>query len=335
MANADAISWCVRFALVLACGCGRLGFDGTAIDAGPGSDMLDDGPSEPGVLIDFTGAVPYDPADFGDGSPVGNEARAITAIGAPFADGFAVGAGRSLIEIRMNMVVVVHDLTPTASNANGPDEISWLSFGGGTIWITSASPTSGDGLFLVDQAWNVTREVNENNFAGSAWDEAGEFDDIGTSRFYYSKGDETSPTGNTVFRRDAPGARTMIYKSSGPNLYSLALTATAAYSVEGEDVPTTLVRIAEGSHAAATIGTASTLELADGRTAAGVVVVRDEREIVQYADDDTTTVLATSPDADSRWVAATIPRSPHPLAGRIVVLEVNRALNRDRLLLLP
>jgi hypothetical protein len=62
-------------------------------------------------------------------------------------------------------------------------------------------------------------------------------------------------------------------------------------------------------------------------------VIRDGGVLAVYANDSTFQDLASSTDSEWKWVAASAPRPPHALAGSYIVLESNRMLNRDDLLL--
>jgi hypothetical protein len=303
----------VACVLALVCACGRVAFE-------PVDDIDAAGPT----IFDFSGAVPYNPTDFIDGFDLSNEAKTVASVTAPFADGFVVGAGRNLIEIGLDQTIVVHDYRPAPNNGLGPDEIDHITFGSSQLWLSSATPNTGDGLFTVDAAWNLVRENSLNNIFAAGWDEGGLFDDRGTSALYFTQGTAG------VYRRDAPAMQTRVFLPV-ENLGSMAINATAVFTVEG-NTTRTLIRVASVTHVGTALETAVSFEVAEGGPAEGAIVIRDQRDLLLYADDGTSTLIASAPDADTRWVAATVPRAPHPLMGRIIVVEVNRVLDRDRLL---
>jgi hypothetical protein len=121
------------------------------------------------------------------------------------------------------------------------------------------------------------------------------------------------------------------------DVHSIAVTPSAIYVVESDVGPGNqrMWRVDSVSHTVTKIDEALQIDLAEGGPATGVIAVRDQIDVVQYTPDGTRTVLASAPDPDGHWIALSIPRAPHPLAGRMIVLETNRVLDRDRLVLLP
>ena len=312
-------------------GCGRLGF-GLGDDGDV--DAATDAPEQT-VLVDFSGLLPYDPNDFVDGGMASdNGMRAIGAMYAPFPDGFAVLAGRSLLELRSDGTNVRHDYAPAAPDMAGPDNLEGVVFGvvGGVaaLWLGSQSQLGGDGVYEVTPTWTISREENNNNTADVAVDPTGAFDARGTPTLYYVSGNAG------LMRRDARLTFTVIAPFSA-DVNGIALTPSAIYVVESDAAPgdMRMWRVDSVGHTVTKIDEAPTIDLADGGPATDVIGVRDQHEVVQYTPDGTRTVLATSPDLDSKWIGISIPRAPHPLAGRMIVLETNRVLDRDRLVLLP
>lgn len=300
------------------CGCGRIGF--APLDA-----VEDAGD---GVLADFSGVVPFNANDFLDTAFVGNEAKTVASLTSPFPDGFAIGAGRNVIEIRLDQQIILHDLRPAAADLMGPDEIDQLTFGQGVLWMASATPNGGDGLYTLDAGWTLARDNTLNNIFASAWDETGVFEARGVSALYFTQGTAA------VYRRDSSTMRTSLFVPPA-NLGTISITEGALYTVYGEPPIRNLVRIEATTHMATTFDSAGDFEIAEGGPSDGVVAIRDERDLLVYAPDGTSTLVASTPDPDTRWTAATVPRAPHPLAERIIVVEVNRVLDRDRLLLIP
>jgi hypothetical protein len=171
-----------RIGLIVIAGCGRIGFQNLAADDGTrGDDGAGIGDGTAMANIDLSGVVPYNPNDFPDGTGLDNAPRAIAALYAPFPDGFAVAAGRSIIEVHLDGTTIVHDFRPAAPDGAGPDEITQLGYGslagmGPRLWLCSASPGAGDGLYNITPAWTIARERMTNDVTGLAIDPTGAFD---------------------------------------------------------------------------------------------------------------------------------------------------------------
>jgi len=76
------------------------------------------------------------------------------------------------------------------------------------------------------------------------------------------------------------------------------------------------------------------LVLAEGSTATGLYAIRDNSALVTVGQTDGSfTKDAWTDDMDWTWLAVSAPRAGHGLEGKLIVLESNRKLNRDRLLL--
>ena len=94
-------------------------------------------------------------------------------------------------------------------------------------------------------------------------------------------------------------------------------------------------RVFSTTHAVQTVASATSFEIVDGGplSSTSVAAIRDGSTLVIYANDGTSLEGAASTDPAWVWVQASAPQPPHRLAGSYVVLESNRALDRDRLLL--
>jgi hypothetical protein len=321
------------FAAVIACAsCGRVGFD--AVGDGDVAGVT------PTVLVDFTNIVPYVGSDFvdDDGTVLDNSPHGLAALTAPFSVGFAVAAGREVIEIPLTGSAVAHDYRPATAGSSGPDEIVELTQAdlpdtGPALWAAGESLLDGDGLYALGSDWSITRDNPANNVAGLAYDPTGAFDGLGTPQLYFTAGNEGA------YRRLGAGSGSALYDSAD-TLGTVALTATSLDAIDYDGTqtgPTRAVMIAPGAHAASSFDTPVDVRFAtgDADTGAGILAVRGGAQVVIYQPDGTYSVVATSDDPAKQWRDVTVPRAPHPLAGRRIVLEWTPSPPRSRLLLLP
>ena len=321
---------------VLAVGC-RHGFDVVA-DGGRDADashyVVAPGWSI-SVLVDLSGVVPYRPNDYMDGTNevLDNAPYAVAALYAPFVGELAVAAGRSVIEVRPDATTAVHDYRPAVPDTTGPDSIYRLTFGsppdvGPALWLAAPSQLAGDGLYQVSPTWQLTRDNSHNNVAGVGFDATGAFDSRPLPTIYY-----TDMSG--LWRRDSATTRTLIV-AGADDLDGVAVTATALFTAHTPATgPNDIYRIFATTHATQTVATASTYAVAEAGPLAStsIAAIRDGVALVIYANDGTSVVGAASTDPAWKWIYASAPQPPHRLAGSYVVLESNRTLNRDRLLL--
>ncbi|HUJ61814.1 MAG TPA: hypothetical protein VLX92_25090 [Kofleriaceae bacterium] len=289
------------------------------------------------VLADLTGVVPYNANDFTDGTSevLDNAPGPIAALYPPFSASFAIGAGRSIIELASDGSTTVHDYRPAAPDTTGPDNIAHLAFGapadtGAELWIGSSSQGGGDGLFYVSPGWALVRDDTRNNLNGLGYDATGAYDGANAPAIYFIDQDGVDR------RIDAADAALVL--ANPDQLGELAITAGALYAVQDPSATGTgqdLVRIAATTHAMQAIATATSYALAEGgdETAAGGVAVIDGAQLARFGDDGTLQPIAQSLDPRWVWQTASAPRPPHALAGSFAVVESNRALDRDRVLL--
>jgi hypothetical protein len=289
------------------------------------------------VLADLSGAVPYNANDYTDGTTtketLDNAPNGVSALYAPFTASFAVTAGRSIIEVSATGATTVHDYRPATPDMAGPDNIYRLAFGnpadtGPKLWAGAVSVNGGDGVYTFDETWAIKRDNVLNNIAGISFDPTGVFDATGIAVIYFI--DQAG-----FERRDTATTHTLISPSQSDH-DDIVITSDAIYSAF---YPTAggaqLVRIASGTHAVTTIDTATNaFDVSEGGpvTETGVVALRDETDLVTYTDGGAPQIGATTTDPAWLWVDVTTPRPPHPLAGSFVVLESNRTLDLDRLL---
>jgi hypothetical protein len=331
-------------ALLLAASCGRVGFtargDDASVDAGvPHVETASGWTAR--VLVDLTGIVPYNPNDFFDGGmfELDNAPNEVASLYPPFPSILAVCAGREIIELGRDLTATVHDFRPATPDTSGPDSCSHLVFGemadvGAALWIGAGTQLGGDGVYRVDASWTLTRDAVNNNVNGIGFDATGAFDGLGAGTVYFADQSDV---------RQRTGAGTSVSIVTEPMTDSMGghivLAGAAAYLERnpgsGGTGSTDLDRIAAQSHAFAAIAVGTGVTIADARSiSGGVPALHDATTLAIYADDGTSQMIASTLDPAWAWVAVTAPASPHVLAGSFVVLESNRTLDRDELLLI-
>lgn len=315
---------CVRWVLAILSmtACGRLGF-GERADAGP------DGPV---VFADFSSSFTYRSDDFIDGAAVNdNVPRSLCVLDPAFGSPLAVIAGRALIELSPPAAPVTHDFTPAAPNTTGPDELVscravTVEGVGPAAWLAAGSLTGGDGLYILRPDWSLERANTANNVGGLMFDAAGTF--TGTPDLLYA-------SDGVIYARPA---ETMV-RSIGMRLGDMATTRSGdhvGFMFDDSFTPFVLATFSATTLASTTLASFAT----EARIAVDTVApapylaygVVERRELVGFLADGTTVTLASSPDTASQWQAVAIPSAPHPLAGRVFVLEVNFEISRFRVL---
>lgn len=327
-------------ALLLAASCGRIGFtssDAAMVDAGVPHVQTASGWTAR-VLVDLSGVIPYNANDFFDGGmfELDNAPDEVASLYPPFPSLFAVCAGREIIEVGPDFTLSVHDYRPEAPDMMGPDSCSHLVFGetadvGAALWIGAGTQLGGDGVYHADASWTLTRDATNNNVNGIGFDPAGVFDGIDAPTVYFAdQSDVRRRTGAASSVSIVPEPQT---DSMGGHLL---LTAAAVYLERNPGTlgPTDLDRIDASTNAVTAIAGAAGLTLADARTVTELPALRESSTLALYAGDGSSRVIASTLDPAWTWVAVTAPSSPHVLAGAFVVLESNRALDRDELLLI-
>ena len=328
--------WLVLVVCVAACG--RRDFnelnDGVVADA-----IADHFQVAPGwqlsVLVDFSGVVPYEPNDFMDGTNevLDNGPVAIAALYPPFTAELVVSCGRSLVEVNADKTTAVHDYRPAVPDTTGPDEIYRMSFGapsdtGAQLFVASASQGQGDGLFTISPSWQLVRDNTNNNAGGVTYDPTGAFDSIGVPTIYFIDS-------NGIERRTAAMAQTNIYLNTSNTYDNLVFSDTALFLV---DDPTTasLDRVFATTHVLQVIATSSAFTTFEGGSpsSTSIAAIRDSATFAIYANDGTFIDIASSTDPAWVWVQGSAPQAPNALANSYVVIESNRTLDRDRLLVI-
>lgn len=317
--------------LGLACAaCGRFGFG----DAVPDRDA-DAGGVRVEVYADFSQDHTFVADDFSDGAAFeSNAPSALCALEAPFTAPLAVIAGRSILEITPGSPTVVHDYTPATNNMSGPDQLGGCLFAstpstGPVLWLAADSVLGGDGLYYVTPGWGLVRDAALNNVGGLVLDTTGLFtggpvdlvfvSDV--SVFIRPTGAEIVNIGLRSFglAQVSDGSVAAVVSPNDRSYYALSRFAA------GTRVLTELARM-QVEPAIASDATPTLPVVAYG--------ILNARELVAFNDDGTHQVLATADDPDSRWVAVISPPTGHLLAGAWYVVESNRSLDRDRVLVI-
>jgi len=275
------------------------------------------------VLVDFSGVVPYNADDFDDPTPVDNQARAVSALYPPYSGSLAVAAGRAIIELDDAGQATVHDYRPAMPDTTGPDAINHVSFLAGTLYVAAASQKTGDGLYTLDAMWGIDRQLTVNNVTGVDLDASGAFDGVGASTLYYV--DQ-----NGIEREPFPAGTAELVVAGSSNFFGVVVSPDFIYAIHND---TDLVRVTPMMHAITVLdsGTADMETTDHGTFAGGILAIRDNAQLIAYGADAPTTGVF-SDDPAWFWTGSTIVAPPHPLAGKIVVVESNRTLNVDRLL---
>jgi hypothetical protein len=305
-----------------------------AIDAGPDHVTVAPGWTVR-VLADLTGVVPYRADDYTDGTNevLDNAPIATAALYPPFTGDLAIAFGRALVEYTDGAAPVVHDYRPAAPDMTGPDELSHLVFGtsadrGASLWIAASSQLNGDGVYVASPTWTLTRDSANNNGNGIAFDPTGAFDAVGKPSVYFID--------QTGIRLRAPSqASTLVFTQAG-GIGHLAVAAGAMFAVRDLAAGgTELDRIVTSTHVREPVATSADFRVLESGAAGDgtIATIRDQRALVVFAADGTPTVEVTLAEPDWVFVAGSLVKAPNRFAGDFVVLESNRAADRDRLLL--
>jgi hypothetical protein len=324
------------------------------LDSASGSDaLLDggsgaDGPEVPEdvwtaadwrveVYRDLTADFPFVEQEFLDQEWSSNEPTKLTLLDAPFAPGLAVLAGRHVLALGVAGDVVAHDFTPPAINGVGPDSlvdavvIPSFEGGGARLLAGAASWNGGDGVYVIDTDWSLVRLNAKNNIDAVAADPAGRFGQTQVAQLLYSGWDTgiwRYPSDVQVVTRHCLSMRLL------PNGSVLCRAPTT-------DTETALLEVSSSGSEREVLPAATTeLSVVPGSTPqldAYAYLLLANRDFVAITAEGTTTQIASSSDTNWRWTSALIVSPDHPLGGArgaVYVLESNRTLNRDRVLVL-
>ncbi len=194
-----------------------------------------------------------------------------------------------------------------------------------TLFVSSASEDTGDGSFKISPAWVLSADLDTgaiiNNTRSILGDDDGAFDGLGVPERYLG-------TQNGLVRRSS---QTVVVSG---DMRSLHLVNSDLYLTRFVSPVEELVRVASMTHTTTVLGNRGVLRLADGPAPAPHVAyaMADLSQVVLVRADGTLDVIASLLDDDYKWTSVAIPPPGHPLAGRIYVLENNRALDLDRVL---
>ena len=283
-------------------------------------------------LVDLTEAgFVYNASDFMDSGMVTNQPGYVAALYPPFSSSLAVLAGRTIIEIAADGSAVFHSFAPSAPDVGGPDMLGRATFANlgqnqTGLWVTSSSAGGGDGLYLIDAQWLPSRLSSENNVYALALDPTGAYDSVGSPVLYVS-------VGVTKVERWTTALSPVFTAAAGIDEFAVA-NGALFMTIEATDA-VELDRVGPGpSYTVTKLATSSDIVLAEGATASGLFAIKDDTALVTI--DQTNgafTEDARTTDTDWQWRSVNAPCDGHPLAGKLIVLESNRTLNRDRLLL--
>lgn len=326
--------------LVFACvACGRLGFKDPG---GDGGTEIDD-PADPdqlvhlhaadgwsiAPLVELTPYFDYNPADFVDTDTLSNEPSYVAALYSPFTASLAVIAGRSLIEIPEVGDPVERTYKPTSPDTSGPDRPARATFadlGGGVsgLWLSSSSSNGGDGLYLVSADWRITRINAVNNVYALGSDPGGGYGNVGTPLLYVG-------TEQTNIERQNQGS--LVQAIAEPAAVDdIAMHGDSMFvTLEGTN-QLVLDRLVVGQ-SPIELARSTSLVLAEGPIEQAMYGIKDAAQLVTISQTSGAFEKAAwSDEPHWAWRAVSAPHADNAYAGKLIVLEVNRALNRDRLL---
>jgi hypothetical protein len=193
--------------------------------------------------------------------------------------------------------------------------------------VGSSSESNGDGLFFVNSAWSIARDTNLNNVRGFLWDAAGTVQ--GAPRVFLA-------TGNGMFVR--PDTTMPVLFGDIKSIVSIPNGVVFARELV-DYTDTRLVRAMWNGTAfvEAEITIREDIEFAEGDRPSGALAwaITDLDQLVEFANDGTATMIATTSQPGYEWRAAAAPPIGHALSAAkrsIYVLESNRDMDIDRVL---
>lgn len=334
LANRCAIASALLFAA-----CGRVGFATSADATGDIDGHLHTATGwSIAQLVDLGAGFSYVQQDFvdGDGSVARDNAPSyVAALYPPFTAELAVIAGRSVIEIAADGHMTSHDYRPKTPDAGGPDapgRMTYADFGSGdtALWLTSSSVNGGDGLYRIASDWSMQAINHTNNVYALVFDAGGTFDARTGPILYFAA--------ERQLERQVSGAATPVNTTLPPSVDDLAVVGDALYLTAETQTQVLLDRLGPGtSYLQSQLSSSSStdLALAEGPADAALFAIHDDSALVTVDPaSGSFTPVAWSNDPAWVWRAASVPRAGHRLAGHIIVIESNRMLGRDRLLLI-
>jgi hypothetical protein len=280
------------------------------------------------VFQDFSASFTYVPIDFVDGPETySNLPDWLFVLEPPFAPRLGLLAGRRVIELS-GSTFTSHDYGQHDPNTGGrPDYLRGATYvanldaNGPALLVSSSSAGGGDGTFRITPGWNLSPDKVQNNTRGILFDPTGAFDERAVPEGYLGTQD------GLVRRSDgqviAPGdIKTMRLVGS-----DLLVTRDVGTTVQ-------LVRITSKTHVETVLAEHATIRLGQGVPPSPYIAfaVVDQRTVVLVGPSGALVPVVDTTDPRFAWQAVAVPAIPHPLAGRIYLLEGNRDLDLDRVL---
>ncbi|MCW5802105.1 MAG: hypothetical protein KIT31_06940 [Deltaproteobacteria bacterium] len=277
---------------------------------------------------DLSDAIAFNAADFVDGPETYDNAPDwVFALEAPFATGLGVVAGRRILEVASGGVTV-HDFGQHPPNspkqADDLRSATQITFRGVPMVIAmSSSANGGDGLFTISPDWQIEISNIENNVRGAAFDRMGAFDARGVAEIYLG-------TDHGIVRDSDDAVIT-----TGDN-QTLRVVGSDLLFVRTSAAGDQLVRLASVSHAEAMFAARKRIRLVEGTPREPYLAwaIVNDKQLARVTPAGELEVVAETSDPAFVWQAAVEPRAAHALAGAVYVLESNRGLDLDRVLVL-
>jgi hypothetical protein len=281
------------------------------------------------VFQDYSASYTFDAMDWMEATEVHDNHPAYAfALQSPFPQALGVIAGREILVLDGTRYEA-HDYGNHAPNAGmgQPDNLTGAQFvanldnNGPALLVSSGSEDAGDGAFRITPLWAISIDLSVNNTRSILNDATGAFDArMGAERYLGSQNGIVRRSDQVLFA--AGDTRSM--RVVGNDLYITRFTGMAEQ----------LIRIASGTHTEFVLATRTRLRIAEGPSPVGVIAwaVVDGKQLVQLHASGKIDVLAEVTDPAYVWTSAVVPPPGHPLAGRVYVLESNRARDLDRVL---
>lgn len=221
-------------------------------------------------------------------------------------------------------------MDPDGDGPDAPGRMTFVDFGSddAALWLSASSTDGGDGLYRIDRGWSLRAVNHTNNVYALAFDAAGTFDAQSVPVLYFA-------AGRQLVRQTPEGARP-VTATLPLSVNDLATVGDALYFTEETQTEVRLARLGPGYLQTQLTGaTSKDLALAEGPVDAGLFAIHDDSALVRVNPaSGAFTPIAWSDDATWVWRAARVPRGGHRLAGQMIVIESNRQLDRDRLLVI-
>ena len=281
------------------------------------------------VFHDYSADFTFDANDWMEATEVhDNQPDYLFALQSPFPQALGVIAGREILVLD-GARYEAHDYGMHAPNAGmgQPDNLTGAQFvanldgNGPALLVSSASEDAGDGAFRVTPQWGIGLDLSFNNTRCILYDTTGAFDARpGAERYLGAQ--------NGIVRRSD-----QVVIAAG-DTRSMRVVGTDLYVTRFTGMTEQLLRIASGTHAETVLQVRVRIRIAEGTPPPGAVAwaIVDDKQLALLHADGKVDVLAELTDPGYVWTSAVAPPAGHPLAGRVYVLESNRARDLDRVL---